>query len=151
VDDARDREGVEQLGIGCLNDERLEEEVRGLEAGPGDDDRMHRKDLLLFEGRREPNGDQRHGPHNRITHWPYADPLQSICLRMNVGISMSLRSCSGDDRSFSGVTGGLLAGVGRLGISPKVFLLAPFPRGARSGMTGEPLTIGDGLAITLTG
>jgi hypothetical protein len=62
---------------------------------------------------------------------------------------MSLRSCSGDDRSFSGVTAGLLVGVVRFGISLRVFLVVPFPRRGRSGMTGEPLSIGDGVAITV--
>ena len=34
-------------------------------------------------------------------------------------------------------------GIVRLGISFSGFLVAPFPRVGRSGMTGDPLTIGD--------
>src|SRR5204863_4888376 len=108
------------------------------------------KNLLLLEGRRKPNGDRCQGRHDCITNRSHSIPLQSICLRMNVGISMSLRSCSGDDRSRSGVTAGLVVGVFRFGSSSGA-LVAPFPRGGRSGITGAPRTIGDGVVIKVLG
>src|SRR4051794_21368032 len=144
---SRDREGVEELGVGSLDEDGLEQEVSGLESGSGDDDRIHSEDLLLVEGGCKPNGDRREGRHHQITNGSNGSLLQSICLRMNVGISISLRSCSGDDRSRSGVTIGLLVGVFLFGSSRGVRVM-PFPRGARSGITGAPRTIGDGVAIT---
>src|SRR5216117_1574396 len=146
MNDTGDGERVDELGVGGFNDDRLEEEVRWFESRPRDNDRIHCKNLLLLEGRRKPNGDRCQGRHDCITNRSHSIPLQSICLRMNVGISMSLRSCSGDDRSRSGVTAGLVVGVFRFG-SSRGDLVAPFPRGGRSGMTGAPRTIGDGVAI----
>src|SRR5437016_2330552 len=150
MNDTGDGERVDELGVGGFNDDRLEEEVRWFESRPRDNDRIHCENLLLLECRCKPNGDRCQGRHDCITNRSYRIPLQSICLRMNVGISMSLRSCSGDERSRSGVTAGLLVGVFLFGSSSGV-LVAPFPRGGRSGMTGAPLTIGDGVAITLAG
>src|SRR6476660_5568589 len=147
LDHTGDRESVDELGVGGLNQYGAEEEVSGLESGSGDDDRVHREDLLLFQGWRKPNGDRCHGRHDCIAEGSYASLLQSICLRMNVGISMSLRSCSGDDRSRSGVTIGLLVGVFLFGSSSGV-LVRPFPRAGRSGITGAPRMIGDGVATT---
>src|SRR3954466_3810704 len=147
LDDTGDRQGIDELGVRSFNQYGMEEEVSGLQSGSGDDDRLHRKDLLLVQGGSKPNGDRCHGRHDRITQGSYASLLQSICLRMNVGISMSLRSCSGDDRSRSGVTIGLLVGVFLFGSSSGL-LVIPFPPGRRSGITGAPLMIGDGVVIT---
>src|SRR4029077_12357671 len=122
-----------------------------LQARSRNDDGLHCKDLLLFQGGCKPNGDRCQGRHDCIANRPNSLLHQSICLRMNVGISISLRSCSGDDRSRSGVTGGLLVGVFLLGISPRGFLGAPLPRGGRRGITGAPRTIGDGEVMRLLG
>src|SRR2546430_16968244 len=150
MNDTGDGERVDELGVGGFNDDRLEEKVRWFQSRPRDNDRITCKSLLLLEGRRKPNGDRCQGRHDCITNRSHSIPLQSICLRMNVGISMSLRSCSGDDRSRSGVTAGLLVGVFRFGSSSGA-LVAPFPRGGRSGITGAPRTIGDGVVIRLPG
>src|SRR3954468_12422205 len=146
LDDTGDRQGIDELGVRSFNQYGMEEEVSGLQSGSGDDDRLHRKDLLLVQGGSKPNGDRCHGRHDCITQGSYASLLQSICLRMNVGISMSLRSCSGDDRSRSGVTIGLLVGVFLFGSSSGA-LVMPFPRGARRGITGAPRMIGEGAAM----
>ena len=130
--------------------QRPEHEVSGLDTGTGDDNRGKWENLSGLERWGKPNGDHSQDRHDCIARWTYFDPLQSICLRINVGISMSLRSCSGDDRSRSGVTGELPAGgvgIFRRGSSASGFLVTPFPRGGRSGMTGDPLTIGDWVRI----
>src|SRR3954470_24751996 len=151
VDDTGNCEGVNEILVRSFNNERRKEEIGWLEAWARYDYGLHREDLLAIEGRSKPNGDQSKGRHYRIADRSYRCVLQSICLRMNVGISISLRSCSGDDRSLSGVTAGLLVGVFLLGSSSGPTLDAPFPLTGRSGMTGAPLTIGFGVAITLGG
>src|SRR3954469_15205352 len=151
TNDTANGQRVDQFGVGGLNDERRENEICRLEARSGDDDGLHCKDLLLLEARCKPNGDRCQGRHDYITNRSNAlMVLQSICLRMNVGISISLRSCSGDDRSRSGVTAGLLVGVFLFGSSSGA-LVAPFPRGGRSGITGAPRTIGEGVAMSTAG
>src|SRR5687768_14635183 len=147
---ARDCEGVDQLGIGSLNQQWAELEVSGLEAGARDSNRLQHENRLLFEGWNKPNGGYSHSRHDAITDWSHASRLQSICLRINVGISMSERSCSGDDLSLSGVTG-FEVGVLRLGISPRVGRPTPLERGGRRGMTAEPRTTGAGVGSTETG
>src|SRR5688500_17458570 len=86
---ARDCEGVDQLGIGRLNQQWAELEVSGLEAGARDRNRLQHENRLLFEGWSKPNGGYSHSRHDAITDWSHASRLQSICLRINVGISMS--------------------------------------------------------------
>src|SRR3981081_1269836 len=110
---------MDELGCRGPYDEGREQEISRLETWLSDHNRLHREDLLLLEGGGKPNGDQSKGRHDSIANWFYACPPQSICLRMNVGISISERSCSGDDRSFSGVTGGLTVGGGRRGAPPQ--------------------------------
>src|SRR6185437_14990517 len=80
-------------------------------------------------------GEAKRGSEEQRNQEIQAEPnevrLQSICLRMNVGISMSLRSCDG----LSGA-----AGRGARGISGRWVL--PMTRAGRlagNGMTGAPL------------
>src|SRR3954470_13186875 len=151
VDDTGNCEGVNEILVRSFNNERRKEEIGWLEAWARYDDRLHREDLLAIEGGSKPNGDQSKGRHYRIADRSYRCVPQSICLRMNVGISMSLRSCSGDDRSLSGVTAGLLVGVFLRGSSRGPTRDVPFPLTGRSGITGAPRVIAGGWAMTLCG
>src|SRR5688572_30648344 len=150
ANDASDSERVDQLGVGRLDQQWAELEVSGLDACARDGNRLHHENRLLFEGGNKPNGGYSHSRHDAITNWSHASRLQSICLRINVGISMSERSCSGDDLSLSGVTG-FEVGVLRLGISPRVGRPVPLERGGRSGITGEPRPTTTGVGTTETG
>src|SRR6185295_11300745 len=80
-DYAANGERIDQFLVRGFDDERREDEICRLQTRSGDDDGLHRKDLLLFQAGCKPNGDRCQGRHDYITNRPNSVLHQSICLR----------------------------------------------------------------------
>src|SRR5688500_1676381 len=131
VPDGRAGAGPEDAGNGRLVGERRRE-CDGYRAQNDDD--------AIRDGAREEGIPRARMGRAGLAILRRTGVAQSICLRMNVGISMSLRSCSA--RSGGGAAAGrrgAMSGVGAAGRGVTVFRRVATPlRCECSGMTGAP-------------
>jgi hypothetical protein len=154
--------GANDLGGGVVGDagplEQADERLAALELLEARQDRCRRRRLSGLGGRdwrallqelggtplrqlrREPECGKQKKRHHRVGGGANASWAQSICLRMKVGISMSLRSC--DPAPVGGVGIGARGALGRSLLGRAAGGMLPPTRAGRlpgNGMTGAPL------------